>query len=88
MTSSWTTPPEEDAAPPLPAHPVTRTGDLWLCGSHRVLCGDATDPEVVARLLGESRPLLMITDPPYGIKLDTEWRDRAGLNGRGPAEPS
>ncbi len=79
---------EEDAAPPLPAHPVTRTGDLWLCGSHKVLCGDATDPEVVARLLGESKPFLMITDPPYGIALDSEWRDRAGLNGCGPAEPS
>ena len=80
--------PDEDAAPPLPDHPVTRTGDLWLCGSHRVLCGDATDPEVVSRLLGERKPLLMVTDPPYGIELDSEWRDRAGLNGRGPAEPS
>ena len=80
--------PDEDAAPPLPDHPVTRTGDLWLCGPHRVLCGDATDPEVVSRLLGESKPFLMVTDPPYGIELDSEWRDRAGLNGRGPAEPS
>jgi hypothetical protein len=30
---------EEDATPPLPVYPVTRTGDLWLCGSHRILCG-------------------------------------------------
>lgn len=80
--------PEEDAAPPLPNQPVTQLGDLWLCGSHRVLCGDATDAKVVARLLGEQKPLLMVTDPPYGIELDSEWRDRAGLNGRGPAEPS
>jgi hypothetical protein len=49
-------------------------------------CGDATDWEVVSRLLGERKPLLMVTDPPYGIELDSEWRDRAGLNGRGPAE--
>jgi hypothetical protein len=42
----------------------------------------------VPRLLGKSNPFLMITDPPYGIELDSEWRDRAGLNGRGPAEPS
>ena len=55
-------------------------GDLWLLGPHRVLCGDATSAEAVARLL--------VTDPPYGIELDLEWRDRAGLNGCGPAEPS
>src|ERR1039457_589140 len=80
--------PEEDATPPLPAVPVTKPGDLWLCGSHRVLCGDATDAAVVSRLLGERHPFLMVTDPPYGIELDSEWRDRAGLNGCGAAEPS
>ena len=53
-----------------------------------MLCGDATSPEAVSRLLGERQPFLMVTDPPYGIELDSEWRDRAGLNGRGPAEPS
>jgi hypothetical protein len=42
----------------------------------------------VARLLGDRKPFLMITDPPYGISLDSEWRDRAGLNGCGAAEPS
>jgi DNA modification methylase len=77
----------EDVVPPLPDHPVSRAGDLWLCGSHRVLCGDATDPEMVSRLLGKCKPFLMVTDPPYGIELDSEWRDRAGLNQRGPAEP-
>jgi hypothetical protein len=47
-----------------------------------------TAREAVARLLGERKPRLMVTDPPYGIELDSEWRDRAGLNGCGPAEPS
>jgi hypothetical protein len=42
----------------------------------------------VSRLLGDRKPLLLVTDPPYGIELDSEWRDRAGLNGCGPAEPS
>lgn len=55
---------------------------------HRILCGDATSPDVVARLLGDRKPFLMVTDPPYGIELDSEWRDRAGLNGCGPAEAS
>jgi hypothetical protein len=70
-----------DAVPELPATPVTRIGDLWRCDDHRVLCGDSTSPEVVARLLGELKPQLMVTDPPFGISLDSEWRDRAGLNG-------
>src|SRR5208283_5891765 len=77
-----------NAVPPVPEIPVSRAGDLWVCGPHRVLCGDSTSPEAVARLLGERKPLLLITDPPYGIELDSEWRDRAGLNGCGPAEAS
>jgi DNA modification methylase len=83
---------QADVAPPLPENPVSRLGDLWLCGNrrnqHRILCGDATSPDAVARLLGERKPFLMTTDPPYGISLDSEWRDRAGLNGCGPAEAS
>jgi DNA modification methylase len=80
-----------DTVPPLPENPVSRAGDLWICGAknpHRILCGDSTNADAVARLLGESKPRLMITDPPYGIELDSEWRDRAGLNGCGAAEPS
>ena len=77
-----------DASPPLPESPVSRVGDLWTLGPHRVLCGDATSAEAVTRLLGERKPRLMVTDPPYGIELDSEWRDRAGLNGCGPAEAS
>ena len=79
--------PSEEVPLP-PAVPVSRTGDLWLCGPHRVLCGDSTDSAAVSRLLGDSEPFLMVTDPPYGIELDSEWRDRAGLNGCGAAEPS
>jgi hypothetical protein len=75
------------APPPLPAVATCRSGDLWLLGEHRVLCGDATSPETVERLLGNRQPFLLVTDPPYGIELDSEWRDRAGLNGCGPAEP-
>lgn len=83
-------PDEEKAneAPPLPAVAVSKPGDLWTLGKHRVLCGDATKADVVQLLLNKTNPKLMITDPPYGIELDSEWRDRAGLNGHGPAEPS
>ena len=78
----------DDEIPAPPERPVTVPGDLWLLGNHRVLCGDATSPEAVSRLLGDRRPFLMVTDPPYGIELDSEWRDRAGLNGCGRAEAS
>ncbi len=77
-----------NAAPPLPEHPVSRLGDLWICGRHRVLCGDATSPEAVAMLLGDRKPFLMVTDPPYGIELDSEWRDRAGLMAADPLRPA
>jgi hypothetical protein len=79
---------DEDVLPPVPIIPVSRVGDLWLLGPHRMLCGDATDAEAVSRLLAERKPFLLMVDAPYGIELDTEWRDRAGLNKRGPAEPS
>jgi hypothetical protein len=77
-----------EVAPPVPDQPVSKPGDLWLCGKHRILCGDATSSDAVARLCGKSAPFLLVCDPPYGVSLDSEWRDRAGLNGKGVAEPS
>jgi DNA modification methylase len=77
-----------DEAPPLPDVAATQLGDLWQLDAHRVLCGDATSREAVARVLDGRKPVLMVTDPPYGVQLDSEWRDRAGINKRGPAEPS
>ena len=75
-----------NAIPPVPEVPVSRPGDMWLLGLHRAICGDCTKPEVVARLLGDRKPRLMVTDPPYGICLDSGWRDRAGLNEGGSGE--
>src|SRR5579863_10497044 len=54
----------------------------------RAVIATGARAEDVARLLGARKPILMVTDPPYGIELDSEWRDRAGLNGCGPAEAS
>ncbi|MBZ9939232.1 ParB/Srx family N-terminal domain-containing protein [Mesorhizobium sp. BR1-1-16] len=54
-----------DLIPPLPATAVTRTGDLWQLGSHRLLCGDAHSPEDVGRLVGEGTIDLIFTDLPY-----------------------
>ena len=77
-----------NVVPPAPEHPAALPGDVWILGQHRIVCGDCTKPEVVAKALGSIRPHLMVTDPPYGVELDSEWRDRAGLNGCGPAEAS
>ncbi len=74
--------------PVAPEHPAAQSGDVWVMGKHRLICGDCTRADVVAKLLGTAKPQLMVTDPPYGIQLDSEWRDRAGLNGCGPAEAS
>lgn len=71
-----------------PATPVARTGDLWALGEHRLLCGDSTRPADVQRVLEGLAPRLLLTDPPYGVALDMEWRDRAGLNSLAPAQPS
>jgi hypothetical protein len=67
-------------APEPPTIPVTRPGDLWLLGPHRLLCGDATSAADVARLLDGAAPHLMITDPPYGVNYDPEWRNEAGVS--------
>jgi DNA modification methylase len=69
-----------DQAPPLPEVAATRLGDLWLCGAHRVLCGDATSEADVAHLLDRRNPFLMVTDPPYGVNYDPKWRAEAGVN--------
>jgi ParB-like chromosome segregation protein Spo0J len=65
---------DPDDAPALPEHPVTRPGDLWLLGRHRLLCGDSTVATDVERVLGGIEPHLMVTDPPYGVNYDPAWR--------------
>jgi DNA modification methylase len=69
----------EDDIPEPPADPVSRPGDLWIMGKHRVLCGDSTVATDVDRLLAGAAPHLMVTDPPYGVEYDPSWRNQAGV---------
>jgi DNA modification methylase len=71
---------DEDEIPILGDRAVTEPGDLWLLGPHCVLCGDSTVAEDVQAVLGELKPNLMVTDPPYGVAYDPTWRHRAGVN--------
>ena len=61
-------------------HRPRKLGDLWLLGRHRLLCGDSTDQQTVSRVLGSVKPTLLVTDQPYGVQYDPEWRKRAGVN--------
>ena len=68
----------EDEIPETPVDPVSRPGDLWQLGPHRLLCGDSTVATDVERVLGGVTPLLMVSDPPYGVEYDPSWRNQAG----------
>src|SRR5947207_9759431 len=69
-----------DSVPEVPDQPVTRLGDIWLLGDHRVGCGDSTSAAGVASVLAEAQPHLMVTDPPYGVGYDPSWRGRRNLS--------
>lgn len=72
---------DENELPSPAENPVTRPGDIWQLGEHRLICGSSTDPETVAKLLSGSRPHLMVTDPPYGVEYKPEWRSVVQTHG-------
>ncbi len=78
---------DPDEVPEPPADPVTRPGDLWAVGRHRVLCGDATSEVDVARVLGGELADLLLTDPPYNVAYEGGTADRLTIaNDDLPAE--
>jgi DNA modification methylase len=62
----------EDEVPEPPAEPITKPGDLWILGEHRVLCGDSTKAENVERLMAGERAGAVVSDPPYGINANKQ----------------
>ena len=77
---------DPDDVPDAPSSPVTVPGDVWLMGRHRIVCGDSTDADVVAKALNGVKPHLMVTDPPYGVEYDPGWREKAGVAAAGTAK--
>lgn len=70
---------DEDSVPEVSEDIITKEGDIWLLGDHRLMCGDSTNAESVALLLNGEQPNLMVTDPPYGVNYDPEWREGCDL---------
>lgn len=56
--------------------PVSKPGDIWILGNHRLACGDCTDAHTVTAVMAGNNPHLMVTDPPYGVNYDPSWRDK------------
>jgi DNA modification methylase len=80
LASEEAGPDQADDAPAPPAEPVSRPGDLWICGEHRVLCGDATVLSDVEAVLGGELADLCFTDPPYNVNYAN------GSNKKGPGK--
>ena len=68
---------DADETPAVQAEVISRPGDIWLLGKHRIMCGDSTSADQVQKLLGGGIPHLMVTDPPYGVEYDADWRNSA-----------
>jgi DNA modification methylase len=71
-------PPEDadaDAVPEAPEEPITKPGDVWLLGKHRLMCGDSTDVLAVERLMDGKKADMVFTDPPYGVSYEGGLQD-------------
>lgn len=67
----------EDDAPEVDnqAEPITKLGDIWQLGRHRLMCGDSTNAETVVRLMGGAQADLLLTDPPYNVAYEGKTKD-------------
>jgi len=74
---------EEDEAPGLQGDAVSRTGDLWLMGEHRLLCGDSTSADDADALMGGDVANMMWTDPPYGVSYVGKTKDALTIENDG-----
>jgi DNA modification methylase len=69
---------DPDDVPEPPTDPITKHGDLWILGNHRLLCGDSTDVLAVERLMDGQKADMVYCDPPYGMNLNTDYSQIKG----------
>jgi len=75
---------DDDAVPEALATATSMLGDVWICGDHRIMCGDSTQLAMVEQLMNGQRADLIFTDPPYGVSFEQgKTNPRAGKNFRG-----
>ena len=72
---------EEDEVPEVPTEAISKYGEVYQLGRHRLMCGDATKIEDVEKLMNGQKADMVLTDPPYGMFLDTDWSDIEGSLG-------
>jgi len=78
---------DPDAVPAPPDEPITRAGDLWILGNHRLLCGDSSKAEDVDRLLDGNHIHLCNCDPPYNVKVEPRSNNAIAAGGSGMPHP-
>lgn len=81
-----TAPGEEDHVPPPPKQPKSKTGDLFIIGGHRLLCGDSTNIQAIEYLMDGERADMVFTDPPYNVDYSNADRPKAGKKDFGRIE--
>lgn len=67
---------DDDAVPEVPATPISRPGDVWELGNHRLVCGDATDPKSYELLMADAQADMVFTDPPYNVDYANSAKDK------------
>lgn len=74
----------EDDAPEVDTQtePITKLGDIWQLGRHRLMCGDSTDKATIQKLMDDKKADMVLSDPPYGMCLDTDFSGAVGSLGR------
>jgi DNA modification methylase len=67
---------DDDAVPEVPVTPISRPGDVWEMGKHRLVCGDATDPKSYELLMADAQANMVFTDPPYNVDYANSAKDK------------
>ena len=73
---------DEDAVPEVEEKVITQPGDIWVCGNHRLLCGDSNDMKAVEQLMDGTLADMVFTDPPYNVNYGASMKDKVRGNNR------